>query len=414
MALSCYLLKIIMKPIVRFQLSLMMLLQFFIWGSWYVTMGTYLANSLKADGLQIGAAYGMMAIATIVSPLLIGVIADRFFAPRKLLSILHFTGGVLLLFITKITDVNIFNWVLLVYSLLYAPTLALSSSIAFDQLQNTGKSFSSVRVFGTVGWIIAGVSIDKIFGLSTSAMGFTFTMAGVASILLALHALWLPGKQPAVDPVSNLRKPVFGKELLLLFKNRSFTIFFIASILICIPLSFYYSLANQFLNETGLTDATSKMAFGQFSEALFILLIPFFMKRWGIKWMIVTGMLAWILRFTFFYFGNAADNSWMLMGGILLHGVCYDFFFVTGIMYTDSIADDSNRNAAQGMITMATYGLGMWIGSLISGYVSRQATINASSHHWGSIWLVPISITVAVLIFFVFSFKEGKPRIQYT
>jgi nucleoside transporter len=397
-----------MKQTVRFQLSTMMLLQFFIWGSWYVTMGTYLANTLRADGLQIGAAYGMMAIATILSPLLIGVIADRGFAPRKLMALLHFTGGIVLLLITKIADVSTFNWVLLLYSLLYAPTLALSSSIVFNQLQHTNGNFSSIRVFGTIGWIIAGISIDRVFGLSPSAMGFTFTMAGVASVLLALLSWFLPKKQATVAPESTPTKALFGKEMLVLFKNKSFTVFFVASILICIPLSFYYSLANQFLNEAGLANATSKMAFGQVSEALFIVLIPFFMKRLGIKWMIVTGMLAWVLRFSFFYFGDAGNNSWMLMAGILLHGVCYDFFFVTGIMYTDSVANDSNRNAAQGMITMATYGLGLWIGSVLSGYVAKQATINTDRHHWDAIWIVPIAITVAVLVFFVFSFKEGR------
>ncbi|MFP5041232.1 MFS transporter [Parasediminibacterium sp. JCM 36343] len=400
-----------MKPYIRLQLSLMMLLQFFIWGSWYVTMGTYMANTLKADGLQIGAAYGMMAIATIISPFFIGIIADRYFAPKKLLGLLHLAGGLVLLFITKIESANIFNWVLLIYALLYAPTLSLSSSIAFDQLQNTGKSFAGIRVFGTIGWIVAGISIDKVFNLSPSAMGFTFTMAGVASLVLAALSLALPNAQPkdSVVPVSTAA--IIGKDAFGLFKKKSFTIFFIASILICIPLSFYYSLANQFLNETGLINATSKMAYGQISETVFIVLIPFFMKRWGIKWMIITGMVAWVLRFLFFRYGDAGNNSWMLIAGIVLHGVCYDFFFVTGQMYTDSISNERNRNAAQGMITMATYGLGMWLGSLISGYVAKQATINASSHHWDTVWLVPAGITVTVLLFFSFLFNENKKQV---
>lgn len=397
-----------MKPIIRFQLSVMMLLQFFIWGSWYVTMGSYLANTLKADGLQIGAAYGMMAIATIISPFFIGIIADRFFAPKKLLGLLHLTGGILLLFITQISDANTFNWVLLVYALLYAPTLSLTNSIAFDQLQNTQQSFATIRVFGTIGWIVAGISIDAIFHLSASAMGFTFTMAGVASIALALLSMVLPNTQQKPVAANTSTASIVGKEAFGLFKNKSFTIFFIASILICIPLSFYYSLANQFLNESGLNNVASKMAYGQISEAVFIVLIPFFMKKWGIKWMIIVGMLAWVIRFLFFRFGDTGTNSWMLIAGILLHGVCYDFFFVTGQMYTDSISNDRNRNAAQGMITMATYGLGMWLGSLISGYVSKQATITASSHHWASVWIVPAAITVAVLLFFCLFFKEKR------
>jgi nucleoside transporter len=397
-----------MKPAIRFQLSLMMLLQFFIWGSWYVTMGSYLANTLKADGVQIGAAYGMMAIATIISPFFIGIIADRFFAPKRLLALLHLAGGVLLLFITKISDPAIFNWVLLLYALLYAPTLSLSSSIVFDQLQKTGNSFAGIRVFGTIGWIVAGISIDKIFNLSASAMGFTFTMAGVASIALSGLSLALPRAQKKPAKTNATTASIIGKDAFELFRNKSFSIFFIASILICIPLSFYYSLANQFLNETGLGNAASKMAYGQISEAGFILLIPFFMRRWGIKWMIIVGMVAWIVRFLLFRFGDAAGNSWMLIAGILLHGVCYDFFFVTGQMYTDSISGENNRNAAQGMITMATYGLGMWLGSLISGYVAKQATINVNSHHWDSIWLVPAAISFLVLLFFGMFFKEQK------
>ncbi|MEO7765948.1 MAG: MFS transporter, partial [Ferruginibacter sp.] len=295
------------------------------------------------------------------------------------------------------------------YALTYAPTMALANSIAFDHLQGTGKSFSAIRVFGTIGWIIAGISIDKVFKIPPSAMGTTFTMAGTASILLAILSVTIPKKMVAEISGALAGSRVIGKDVWVLFKNRSFTIFFIASILICIPLSFYYSLANQFFNETGLHNATSKMTLGQFSEAVFIVMIPFFLKRWGIKWMIIIGMLAWITRFLFFRYGDAGSNSWMLIAGILLHGVCFDFFFVTGQVYTDSIASDSNRNAAQGIITMATYGVGMCIGSLLAGYLAKRATIGANSHHWEMVWLVPIGITVAVLVFFAIFFQRKQP-----
>ncbi len=398
-----------MKLNTRLQLSVMMLFQFFIWGIWYVTMGTYLANSLKANGLQIGAAYGMMAVATIISPFITGIIADRFFAPKKLFALLHLAGGIVLLFIPRITEVYAFNWILLVYALLYAPTLALSSGIAFAQLENIEKSFAGIRVFGTIGWIIAGISIDLIFNIGPENMGTTFTIAGIASILLSFFSMYLPDA-----PVSEALKPVkpassiIGSEAFVLFRSRSFTVFFIASILVCIPLSFYYSLTNQFLNEAGVNDAASKMALGQFSEAVFIVLIPFFMRRWGIKWMIVAGMVAWIARFLFFRFGDAGANSWMFLTGILLHGICYDFFFVAGQIYTDSMADVKYRNAAQGMITMATYGLGMWIGSLLSGYVAKRAAISVTEHHWAAVWTVPAIITSVVLLLFILFFKVGK------
>ena len=389
-----------------------MLLQFFIWGIWFVTMGTYLASSLKANGLQIGAAYGMMAIATIISPFIIGIIADRFFAPKRVFALLHFAGGIVLFLLSQITDVNNFNWVLLIYSLLYAPTLALSASIAFSQIKDVEKSYSGIRVFGTLGWIIAGISIDKFFHISPQDLGLTFIIAGVASVLLAIFSLFLPASAKTTQAPAEPRTSIIGSEAFVLFKNKSFTVFFIASILICIPLSFYYSLTNLFFNEVGLADATSKMAFGQFSEAAFIVLIPFFLKRWGIKWMIIAGMIAWVMRFLFFRYGDAGENSWMLIMGILLHGICYDFFFVTGQIYTDRVAPKKYRNAAQGMITMATYGIGMWIGSILSGFVAKNAEISETTHQWDMIWLVPAAIAAIVMILFTAFFKNQENTIE--
>jgi len=401
-----------MKSTIRFQLSAMMLLQYFIWSSWYVSLGTYLANSLKADGMQIGAAYSMMAIATIISPFFIGIIADRFFASQKLMALLHLGGAIVLYFITQVTDPALFKWVLLIYALLYAPTLALSNSIAFRQLKDIEKSFVGIRVFGNIGWILAGVSIDKIFHLTPDTMGFIFIMASGASLLLAILSITLPDSPPKAKEVGASVSSIIGKESFVLFKSRSFLVFFIASILVCIPLSFYYNFGNLFLTEVGMTDVTSKMALGQVSEAFFLILIPFFLKRWGIKWMIVVGMIAWVMRFLLFRYGDADVNTWMLYGGILLHGVCYDFFFVTGQIYTDKMADKKYRNAAQGMITMATYGLGMWIGSLLSGYVAGQATINVNVHQWDVIWLIPAAITFLVLLFFGSLFKEAKAEVK--
>ncbi|HEX8377401.1 MAG TPA: MFS transporter [Pedobacter sp.] len=395
-----------MNPVIRIKLSVMMLLQFFIWGIWFVTMGTYLANSLKANGLQIGAAYGMMAIATIISPFIIGIIADRFFAPKKVFALLHFIGGIVLFGLSRIVDVNTFNWVLLLYALLYAPTLGLASSIAFSQLKDVEKSFSEIRVFGTIGWIIAGVSIDKLFNISTQDLGLTFTIAAIASVLLAAFSLFLPQSAKATEVPAEPKTSVIGSEAFVLFKNRSFTLFFITSIFICIPLSFYFSLTNLFLNEIGLANATSKMAFGQFSEAAFIILIPFFLKRWGVKWMLVAGMIAWVVRFLFFRYGDAGENSWMLITGIVLHGICYDFFFVTGQIYTDRVAPKKYRNAAQGMITMATYGIGMWIGSILSGFVAKNAAISETAHRWELVWIVPAAIAGVVMILFIIFFKD--------
>ncbi|OAQ42006.1 hypothetical protein A5893_02490 [Pedobacter psychrophilus] len=373
-------------------------------------MGTYLSTVLKATGLQIGAAYGMMAIATIISPLLIGVIADKFISPKKMFTILHLLGGGVLIYMSKISDSNTFNWVLLLYALLYAPTLALSGSLTFAQLKGNEKLFPGIRVFGTIGWIIAGISIDQFLGSKLSLVS-TFTIAGVASIILAIWSIFLPNAELNARENINKTSPLIKSSAFSLFKSRSFTVFFIASAFIAIPLSFYYSLTNQFLNEIGVSDAASKMTMGQFSEALFIIAIPFFLRKWGIKWMIVAGMLAWIIRFALFSFGDAAANSWMLIASILLHGLCYDFFFVAGQMYTDAKARPENRNAAQAMITMATYGIGMWVGSILSGFVSNQNTINVTTHLWDKIWIVPAAITIVVLVLFVTFFKAEKDTI---
>lgn len=387
------------------QLSILMFLEFFIWGAWYVTMSTYLDKSLGASQFQIGAAYSALAIATIISPFFVGMIADRFFQAQNVLGVLHTAGAFVLYAITKVSSPDAFYWVLLAYSLLYAPTLALANSVAFNQMSDPGKQFPMVRVFGTLGWIATGWFIDRIFKISPEHFGATFTMAAAASLVLGIFSFTLP-KTPAKaksEPLSFGQ--ILGKDALVLLKDKSYLVFFMASILICIPLSFYYSLANQYLIDAGMHNATSNMTFGQFSEGLFILLIPYLIKRIGIKNMILLGMFAWTARFLCFAYGNAGPLIWMLFLGIVLHGVCFDFFFVTGQIYTEMKAGPKIKNAAQGMITMATYGIGMWIGTLLSGQIS-QVFSQGSQHQWKSIWLVPAAIALAVALFFIATFKD--------
>jgi len=396
-----------MKSITRIQLSAMMFLEFFVWGAWYVTMGTYLDKVLHASGVQVGAAYSAMAIATIISPFFVGMIADRFFSAQRVLGVLHLIGAALLYYITKIGDADVFYWILLLYSLMYAPTLALANSVAFRQMSDPSKEFASIRVLGTIGWIVTGWMIDKVFHVSTDQLAFTFKMAAVASLVLGLLSFFLPDTPPKAKGTKATFSQILGADAFVLFKDRSFTIFFIASILICIPLSFYYSFTNLFLTDAGMKDATSNMTFGQFSEAVFILLIPVFFRWLGVKWMIALGMIAWTVRFLFFGCGDAGANLWMLFAGIILHGVCFDFFFVTGQIYTDSKAGVRIQSQAQGMITMATYGIGMWIGTLLSGYVKDHYTIN-DIVNWRSVWMVPAAIAAAVLVLFVLFFKDNK------
>ncbi len=396
-----------MRYTTRIQLSAMMFLQFFIWGAWYVTMGTYLDKVLKATGVQVGAAYSAMAIATIFSPIFVGMIADRFFSAQKVLGVLHIIGALLLFYLSKIDNASFFYWIVLLYSLMYAPTLALANSVAFRQMNDPSKEFPSIRFLGTIGWIAVGWMIDKVFKLSTEQLATTFIIAAVASGALGLLSFSLPDTPPKAKGTKTTFAKVLGADAFVLFKDRSFTVFLIASILICIPLSFYYSLTNLFLTEAGMKNVTSNMTLGQFSEALFILLIPFFFRRLGVKWMIAIGMIAWAIRFLLFGYGDAAENLWMLFAGIILHGVCFDFFFVTGQIYTDSKADISIQSSAQGLITMATYGVGMWVGTLLSGYVKDYFTAN-DIVNWKNTWLVPAGISVAVLLFFLVFFNEKK------
>ncbi len=389
----------------------MMFLQFFIWGAWYVTMGTYLDKVLGATGLQVGAAYSAMAIATIFSPIFVGMIADRYFSAQKVLGILHIIGGLLLYYLAKIDNAGYFYWIVLLYSLMYAPTLALANSVAFRQMNDPSKEFPSVRFLGTIGWIAVGWMIDKVFKLSTEQLATTFIIAAVASGILGLLSFTLPDTPPKAKGTKTTFAKVLGADALVLFKDKSFTVFLIASILICIPLSFYYSFTNLYLTEAGMKNVTSSMTLGQFSEAIFILLIPFFFRRLGVKWMIAIGMIAWAVRFLLFGYGDAGPNLWMLFAGIVLHGVCFDFFFVTGQIYTDSKADVKIQSSAQGLITMATYGIGMWIGTLLSGYVKDYYTVDKIVT-WKSVWLVPAGIAVVVLLLFLALFNEKKKVIE--
>jgi nucleoside transporter len=393
-------------------LCLMMFLQYFIWGAWYVTMSTYMKVHLGAQDAEIGLTYGALAIATMISPFFIGLIADRFFAAQRLMGVLHLLGAGMLFLATKITDNSIFFWVILVYSLLYMPTIALSNSIAFSQMTDPGKQFPWIRVFGTLGWIVAGLLIANLGIQETSS---TFIMAAGVSAALGLISFILPNTPPKGKAADASASKALGVEAFVLFKDKPYLIFFIAAILICIPLSFYYGFANLFLTEVGMKEAAGKMILGQVSEAVFIIAIPFLFNSIGVKKMLLLGMLAWILRYVAFAFGNADVNLWLLYAGIVLHGICYDFFFVTGYMYTEQKAGEKIKNAAQGLFTFATYGVGMVIGTWFSGKVAGKYALttinpftNKYDHNWYNIWLVPAAIAAAVLVYFILFFKEKK------
>ena len=397
-----------MKAKTGFLLGLMMFLEYFIWGAWYVTMGTYMGEHLHASGVEIGAAYSALAIATMISPFFVGLIADRFFAAQRIMGVLHIIGAVLLFLATTIESSNTFYWVILFYSLLYMPTIALSNSVAFSQMTDPGKQFPWIRVFGTLGWIAAGIFISKLGIEKTNA---TFYMAAAVSAILGLTSFILPNTPPKAAATGSSASKALGTEAFVLFKERPYFIFFIAAILVCIPLSFYYGFANSFLNELKFDNAAGKMTLGQVSEGLFILAIPFLFNSIGVKKMLLMGMIAWILRYIFFAYGNIGSNEWMLYAGIILHGVCYDFFFVTGYMYTEKKAGEKIKNAAQGLFTFATYGVGMFIGTWFSGYIVDQHKIG-ETHDWQGIWFVPAYIALGVLLYFIIFFREKKQLTQ--
>jgi nucleoside transporter len=393
-----------MKSTTGVQLSVMMLLEYFIWGAWYVTMGTYMGEHLHATGLQIGAAYSALAIATMISPFFVGMIADRFFAAQRIMGVLHLVGALLLFLATRITDNTAFYWVILFYSLLYMPTIALSNSVAFNQMTDPGKQFPWIRVFGTLGWIVAGLLIGNLGWEKTYN---TFYLAAGVSAALGLFSFVLPNTPPKANAAGTSASKALGTEAFVLFKYKPYLIFFIAAVLVCIPLSFYYGFANPFLNELGMHNAAGKMILGQVSEAVFILAIPFLFTNIGVKNMLLLGMTAWILRYVCFAYGNIGANEWMLYAGIILHGVCYDFFFVTGYMYTEKKAGEKIKNAAQGLFTFATYGVGMFIGTWFSGYIVDQHKVG-KMHDWKGIWFVPAMIAAGVLVYFILFFREKK------
>jgi nucleoside transporter len=390
----------------RLRLSIMMFLQYFVWGSWYVTMGPYLNETLKFDGHQIGLAYGATALAAMISPFFVGMVADRFFATEKILAVLHVVGGLLLLYVSTLRDFGSFYPMLLAYTLCYMPTLALSNSLSFHQMSDPGKQFPGVRVLGTIGWIAAGYAIGAS-GYGTSAG--MFQTAGVASLALALYSLSLPHTPPAKLGHAVTIGDILGLDALKLMRESSFAIFVIGSFLICIPLQFYYGLAGAFLSEIGIENVPAKMTWGQVSEIFFMLVMPWFFIRLGVKWMLIVGMLAWTTRYLLFSWGDNGSLVWMLYLGILLHGICYDFFFVTGQIYVDKRAPGDLRAAAQGFIAFVTLGVGMFVGSLVFGRVlDMYRTDGPVPHDWSAIWLVPATGAAVVMVLFALFFKSRE------
>jgi nucleoside transporter len=398
----------------KIALSIMMFLLYCIWGSWYGQMSKYLSNQLEASGVQVGNAYAMFSIAMIASPFLVGMLADRYIAAQRLLGILSLMGAAILFWLINIEEPSTFIWVLLLYCLTFTPAISLTTSIAMRQMENPEIEFPPIRVFGTIAWIVI-VNVVGWYGWGDKAT--IFQLALLLSLILGVFSFFLPHTPPGKSKEPFSYAQLIGKDAFVLFKSKSFTLFFISSVLICIPLAFYYTWANPSLTDAYILAFPSinadsfaienKMSLGQVSEIVFLLMLPFAYRKWGLKNIFIIGLLAWVIRFLFFGYGTADNTPWMLYLAILLHGVCYDFFFVSGQIYIDKKAGTAIKAQAQGLITLATYGIGMLLGNLIAGYVKDMNTLSDVTN-WTNVWLVPAGIASLVLLLFMFFFKQEK------
>ena len=414
-----------MKNAIGARLSAMMFLQFFIWGAWYVTIGNYMAAQGMADLTHWP--YTVNPVAAIIAPFFLGLVADRFFATEKVLGVLHILGGLVMFAVPSATgSPTTFILLLLLYNLCYMPTLGLANSLAFHNIDNQEKQFPMIRVFGTIGWIVAGLFIGYVLGQFSGVelpdrTPLPLYTTAAASLLLGIYSYTLPSTPPPAAGEKVSLQSIVGLDALRQLGSRSFYVFVACSFLVCIPLAAYYNFAPIFaanaVYDQGVSNAltqllpnpSSLMSMGQMSEVVFMLLMPLLFARLGVKWMLAIGMAAWILRYALFAMGAPEAVFWMVAAGILMHGICYDFFFVTGQIYVDKKSTPAVRGQAQGFLVLVTYGLGMFIGAQIAGSLFNGFLGDASAlslERWHDFWLVPAGFALVVLLVFLASFRD--------
>ncbi len=455
-----------MNPTLTARLCVMMFFQFFMWGAWYVTAYLYLGQIGFGPG-EISYTYSVGPIAGMLSPFFVGMIADRFFSTERILGVLHLAGaaimfGAVTLMRGDTPSPGMINLTFLGYMLTFYPTLALTNTLALHNMENAEKQFPLIRVFGTIGWIAAGLLISFQTWDGTIEM---FYVAAVAAAVMGLYSFSLPHTPPPSAGQKITAREILGLDALVLLKRPAYLAFMVCSFLICIPLAFYYQMAGKFVAQSGFENAAATMSYGQMSEVLFMLVMPLFFARLGVKWMLFVGMAAWVLRYALFAFGAPDNVTWMVIGGVVLHGICYDFFFVTGQIYTDKVASKEIRGQAQGMLVLFTLGLGMLIGAQVAGKIEGMYTPEAAKQlsaqaeeisprvenlraelrrqtgdtakltrekldaavaersdllgqagsippDWKPIWQFPAIFAAAIMILFVFVFREKKEITQ--
>ncbi|HKG92125.1 MAG TPA: MFS transporter [Gemmatimonadaceae bacterium] len=400
---------------VRTRLSIMMFLQFFIWGAWYTTIAVFMTN--QGMGTLTHWPYTVNPIAAIVAPFFVGLVADRYFSTERVLGILHLVGGLLLLAAPRTTgSPGLFIGLLLLYNLCYMPTLGLSSSLAFHNITDQEKTFPRIRVWGTIGWIVAGLFISFVLSRFVQSgkaeeTSMPLLSAAIASLLLAAFSLTLPHTPPPARGQAVSARSIIGLDAFRQLGSRSFYVFIISALLICIPLAAYYNFTQLYLEAARVKNIAATQTLGQMSETLFMLAMPVLFARLGVKWMLVSGMAAWVLRYLLFAAAAPDAVYWMIALGILLHGICYDFFFVTGQIYIDKKSTAGIRGQAQGFFVFVTYGVGMLIGAQVAGNVYNRFLAGAptlSLDQWRSFWMLPAGFAAVVMVFFALSFRDRE------
>lgn len=392
---------------VRVLLSIMMFLTYAVWGAWYMTINTYLTATLKFTGTQAGAVFGTTALASMISPLLVGLIADRYFSTERVLSVLFLIGGVVLWIVPLATGFGAVYTLILLYCLIFFPAVPLTNALAMRQMKDPKAEFPAIRIYAPLGWIIVSMIVGS---MRIEAQATPFQIAGAISFVMGLFSLMLPHTPPG-GATGTGWKSLLGLDALVLLRDRSYLVFMIASVLACIPLTFYFSFTNPYLNAVGVVNAAGKMSLGQVSEVLLTLAMPWVFRKFSIKAVLLIGLFAWALRYALLALGDAEGGMWMFYAAILLHGICYTFFFFTGSIYTDSVATPALKNTAQGMLTFMTYGIGMFLGSLSSGWAIDMFTrvVNgAEQRDWTSFWLTSAAGAAGIAMMLLVIFRERK------